>query len=418
MRLHALLFLVALLIGGAFAGLAQTLTSTFQFNGSGYIGTPATASTPFQGQTFTNAAITVTTVGNTGNRQSCGETCYYIANDSATIVISGIGTFQAPSSFISSGILVDPLKGITGNDIYFNNGASPTSPFPSFVSSFSTSTGWNMLNSYGPIQTSTSGTSFPIVTNGGSLVLGSQASNGTFQAVLTGAPPPPTLTRSGVLSHVAAGGGWTTVITLVNNSSAALPVTVALHNEDGIAMSLPVTTTLEGTSQTNTTSSVTATINPKATLLISTGDGIASTSVGWADVLSSGSLGGFAIFRQTPQNGSPSEGTVPLQTQFPSTITLPYDDTAGFVMGVALANLSTTTANVTATVWDDSGNQICIQNITIAGSGHTSFVLPTEIPITAGKGGIVQFQSSATGGLAGLGLRFSPFGTFTSVPTM
>ncbi len=85
-------------------------------------------------------------------------------------------------------------------------------------------------------------------------------------------------------------------------------------------------------------------------------------------------------------------------------------------MGVALANLSTSAANVMAVIWDDSGNQLGTQNINIAGSGHTSFVLPTQISLTAGKRGIVQFQSS--GGLAGLGLRFSPFGTFTSVPTM
>ena len=109
------------------------------------------------------------------------------------------------------------------------------------------------------------------------------------------------------------------------------------------------------------------------------------------------------------------KGTVHLfQSQSPSTIRLPYDNTAGFVMGVALANLSASSSNVTATIWDANGNQLGTQAITIAGNGHTSFVLPTELPLTAGQLGIVQFQSS--GGIAGLGLRFSPFGTFTSVP--
>jgi hypothetical protein len=99
-------------------------------------------------------------------------------------------------------------------------------------------------------------------------------------------------------------------------------------------------------------------------------------------------------------------------------MTLAYDNSAGFVMGVAIANLSTASADITATVWDDSGVQLGTQVITIAGSGHTSFVLPSQIPVTAGKRGIVQFQSTAPGGIGGLGLRFSPFGTFTSVPTM
>jgi len=206
------------------------------------------------------------------------------------------------------------------------------------------------------------------------------------------------------------------VITLVNTSSAAVPVTVALHNDDGSALALPVTTTQQGASQTTTTSSVSATINPNATLLLSTGDQLSSLSLGWADVLSTGPLGGYAIFRSTPQAGSPSEGTVPLQSQSPSTLTLPYDNTAGFVMGVALANLSASLANVTVTMWDDSGNQLGTQNLSILGSGHSAFVLPNQFPLTAGKRGIVKFQ--AAGGISGLGLRFSPFGTFTSVPTI
>ena len=191
-----------------------------------------------------------------------------------------------------------------------------------------------------------------------------------------------------------------------------------LHNDDSSPLTLPLTTTQQGVVQTTTASSVTATINPNATLLISMGNGVTSTVVGWADVLSTGSLGGYAIFRQTPQTGSPSEGTVSLQSQYPSMITLPYDNTAGFVTGVALANLSTSTASITATMFDANGNRLGTQTITIAGSGHDSFALPTTLAPTAGQLGIVQFQSTGTGGIAGIGLRFSPFGTFTSVPTM
>jgi|HubBroStandDraft_1064217.scaffolds.fasta_scaffold12509_2 hypothetical protein len=229
-------------------------------------------------------------------------------------------------------------------------------------------------------------------------------------------PQPPS--RTGVLSQIAAGGGWSTVITLVNTSSAAVPVIVELHADNGSALTLPVTTTQQGVSQTSTAASVNATLNPNSTLLVSMGDQVTSTVVGWADVLSTGPIGGYAIFRWTPQTGSPSEGTVPLQSQFPSTITLPYDNTAGFVMGVALANLSTASAGVTATMWDENGNQLGMQTIEIAGSGHTSFVMPTQFPQTAGKLGIVTFQSTGTGGIAALGLRFSPFGTFTSVPAI
>jgi len=231
----------------------------------------------------------------------------------------------------------------------------------------------------------------------------------------------------GVFSHIAAGGGWATTITLINTSASAVPVTVAFHGDDGSPLNLLVTTTQQGLTKTASSASLDAVINPNATLLLSTGDQIPTTFVGWAEVRSPGALGGYAIFRSPPSGGAPSEGTAPLQTQFAPAITLSYDNTGGFVMGVALANLSTVSANVTATIWDDSGNPLGTQTFTIAGSGHISFALPNQLKSTAGKRGIVRFQSAADTGLFGpmldnqisaLGLRFSPFGTFTSVPAM
>jgi hypothetical protein len=97
---------------------------------------------------------------------------------------------------------------------------------------------------------------------------------------------------------------------------------------------------------------------------------------------------------------------------------LSYDNTAGFVMGVALANLSAATATITARVWDDNGNLLGSSTIPIPGNGHTSFALPSQIPLTGGKRGILRLQSSELAGLAGLGLRFSPLNTFTSLPPM
>jgi hypothetical protein len=407
-----LLLLSFSLTFGAFAGTAQTLTCTFQFTGSGTLGT----------HTFTNTAITLTTVSNSPSLVSGPQTI--VNNTAASIAISGLGTFQFTSPTAIAEIVSPPnsAPGSTVTEsISFDAGGNIYSI--QLNRTIVNSNSWNMLSSLGPITSGQSYISawdvFPVDTNGGRLNLYSV--NGvqlTFQAVFNGTPSTPssTMNRTGVLSHIAAGGGWSTAITLVNSSSTAVPVTVALHNDDGSSLTLPVTTIQRGLSQTTTTSSVSATINPNATLLISTGDQVASTVVGWADVLTTGSLVGYAIFRQTPQTGSPSEGTVPLQGQFPSTVTLPYDNTAGFVMGVALANLSTSLASVTATIWDDSGNQLGTQFTTIAGNGHTAFVLPNQFPLMAGKRGIVKFQ--AAGGIVGLGLRFSPFGTFTSVPAI
>jgi hypothetical protein len=278
------------------------------------------------------------------------------------------------------------------------------------------STGLRIDSCYIPFGCSYDSTMQRTVDGNSFVFSGMSSTPGTWSRSSSGTPTP-SLSRTGTLSHIAAGGGWTTVITLINTSPAAVPVIVALHNDDGSALTLPVTTTQQGATQTSTTPTVNASLSPNSTLLISTGSQNGSLVVGWADVLSQVPVGGFAIFRQTPQTGSPSEGTVPLQNQFPSTMTLAYDNAGGFLMGVALANLSTAFTTITATIWDDNGNQLGVQDIVIAGNGHTSFVLPNQLSATTARRGIVQFRSSA-GGISGVGIRFSPFGTFTSVPAI
>ncbi len=223
------------------------------------------------------------------------------------------------------------------------------------------------------------------------------------------------MSRLGALSHIAAGGGWTTVITLVNTSATQIQLLVNLSADDGSPLNLALTTTLQGVAQSYTAQQISEILNPNTTLQISMGGVAGTIVVGSAAVYSTGPLSGYAIFRQTPQSGSPSEGTVPLEMRFPYSLILPYDNTAGFIMGVALANLSPTPETIMVSIMDGNGVSLGDQTISIPANGHTDFVLPTEFPVTAGKLGIMQF--TGTGGLSGLGLRFSPFGTFTSVPT-
>jgi len=221
----------------------------------------------------------------------------------------------------------------------------------------------------------------------------------------------------GAIAHIAAGASWTTLISLVNTTTVPVVAITTLYGDDGTPLSLPITTTAQGTSQTATAASVTATIKPNATLLLSVGAQLNSLSTGWAKVLSSGPLGGFAIFRTNSSNSPVSEGTVPLQSQVTSSTIIPYDNSGGLVTGAAVANLSGAPVVLTATSWDDSGNQLGTQHIPVAANGHTSFVVTNQFPETAGTGGVLIFQSN-NGTISGLGLRFSPFGTFTSLPTI
>jgi hypothetical protein len=260
------LSLISLFLFGAFAGMAQTLTSTFQFTGSGTVGT----------QQFTNAATTITTVSNvpgpppivTGNYPNTIVTQTLI-NDSASISISGFGTsqFTVPTS----------IRLINGP------GISNTLTFGSASGNLLTIAAteisrWNMSSSIGPIALSAELLPISMIaTTTGNVYIYTTAI--VLQATISGTSPPPVLTRTGVLSHIAANGGWTTVITLVNTSSMALPVTVDLHNGDGSAMTLPVTTIQQGVSQPTTTASVNGTINPNATFQVSIGGNSSSTPV-------------------------------------------------------------------------------------------------------------------------------------------
>lgn len=221
--------------------------------------------------------------------------------------------------------------------------------------------------------------------------------------------------RTGVLAHVAAGGWWDTSITLVNTSPTAVGVSVLFRGDDGAPLSLPITLTQRGIVQTSTSSSAGVLVQPNGIALIGTG-ALPSTVVGWAEVLSSGPVGGFAVLRSTPTNDKASEATISLQASVLPAMTLAYDNVGRYALGVALTNVATANATVDALTWDENGVYLGTQQISIPANGHTSFVLAEKIAATAGKRGIVQFQNTV--GVSCLALRFSPAGPFTSIPAI
>lgn len=226
----------------------------------------------------------------------------------------------------------------------------------------------------------------------------------------------PTVVSSSV-SQIASGGGWKTTMTLVNLTSTQNSVRVAFRGDDGGPMTLPLVLTQQGTPQTASAPSVDRTVGAGATLLIeSEAPASSATFVGWAEVTSSGPVSGFAIFRQRGQDGRDAEGTAPLEGSRSSSLVLPFDGTSGFATGVALVNSTSQAVIVNATIRDDNGAQIGLQAVSLPAMGHTSFAVADRFSMTSGRRGIIEFQNQAGGAITGLGLRFSPFGSFTSVP--
>jgi len=243
-------------------------------------------------------------------------------------------------------------------------------------------------------------------------VVGAQA---VFDKVSLDATP---TVISSSLVQIASGGGWKTTITLVNVSALPISVTLAFWVDNGQPLSLPYTVFQSGRSTSGTGSSLGRTINPGTRVLIETeAPALGPILVGWGEVTSVGPIDGYAIFRQRSQSGD-SEGTASLSSGNSSSIVLPYDNTTGFATGVALINSTTDGIIIRATIRDDDGLQIGLDAIVLPAKGHTSFFVGDRFPVTSGRGGIIELQSTTGGGIAGVGLRFSASGTFTSVPVI
>jgi hypothetical protein len=230
------------------------------------------------------------------------------------------------------------------------------------------------------------------------------------------------LSRIGVLSQVAAGGGWDTLTYLTNSTAVSITVELSFHADSGTPLVLPLIATQQGKTQNASGSALVAVIPPNTTLSVDTGL-LTATSQGWAEVLSSGPLTGFAVFRYAPQGlisgpgvTTPWEGTVPLQTLLTaSTVIVPYDNTDGFATGIALGNLNSSAVNLSAAFFDDNGNSLASpQTVSLPGSGHTAFILSSQFAFTANSKGLMKITGSS--GLLAVGLRASPYGTLTSVP--
>lgn len=221
----------------------------------------------------------------------------------------------------------------------------------------------------------------------------------------------------GSASQIASGGGWKTTLTLVNIGSASNSVKVAFRMDDGRPLTLPLAITQRGASDSATASSLDRTLDAGATLLVeSEAPASAAPLVGWAEVNSSQPVAGFAIFRQRSRDGRDAEGTATLETTRGSRLFVPFDNSAGFATAVAIVNLTADAATITATIRDDNGAQIGSQPFALTGMGHTSFAIGERFPITNGRRGSIEFQTAGGGAIAGLGLRFSPSASFTSVP--
>jgi hypothetical protein len=230
---------------------------------------------------------------------------------------------------------------------------------------------------------------------------------------------PPTLPTAGAFAHLASGGSWKTSLTLVNMAASPSPIRLRFWANDGNELILPLSSPQTGGPPSSSGSYLDWTIPAYGSLVLETEAPAAGPILtGWAELQTAGDVTGFAIFRLR-LNGSESEAVVPYENRSRVSYLLPFDETTGFVTGMALANLSSTAqATVNVVLRDDAGNQIGTGTIPLNPRGHMSSEVSSWVSGMAGRRGTLEFRNTAAGSIAVLGLRFNRFASFATIPVV
>ena len=219
-------------------------------------------------------------------------------------------------------------------------------------------------------------------------------------------------TGGGTMAHIASGGGWQTLMTLVNTGASSAQAQLKFFDEQGNPMALPLA--FPQTGATARESTVSQTLAAGASLLIQTQGTVGQTSqVGSAQLTTTGTVSGFAIFRNSGQ-----EAVVPLASGRPSSQFLVFDNTNGLATGIALANSSGSQAAIPVTLRDDAGSSLASTTTNLPANGHTSAMLTDLFPAAANIRGSVEFDTPAGGQISALGIRATPAGAYTTIPVM
>jgi len=269
-----------------------------------------------------------------------------------------------------------------------------------------------MLNSAYPITTGMRGTVEFDTPSGGQInVLGLRANGPALTTV-------PVLAQvsanGGSMAHVTFNGGWHTTFTLVNTGTSSAQATLNFFDDNGNPLQMPLLFPQTGAASKST--AVTPTLAAGSSLIIETNGDDSSDSVsGSAQLMTTGKVSGFAIFRY---NRSNQEAVVPLESRNASSYTLVFDNADGVHTGLAVANESMQSTTLNLILRDDSGAQIGTGTVPLAAHGHTALVLSQVYAATAGIRGTVEIDAPTGLQFSALGLRFTPSRNVTTIPVL
>ena len=218
------------------------------------------------------------------------------------------------------------------------------------------------------------------------------------------------------IPDLAAEGGWTTTFTLLNKGPNLAQANLAFYDDFGNPLVLPLVFPQSQTSETG--ASISQVLSATASLVAqATGPANVPSVEGSAILTANSGVDGFAIFHYAP---TAQEAVVPLETRVAPAYTLAFDNTNGVSTGIALENVSAAPATIPVLIRNDAGAQVVSTTITLPAFGHVSCVLSQVpcYPVTANLRGTVEFDTPSGGQISVAGIRYTPPGTLTTIPSL
>jgi hypothetical protein len=218
--------------------------------------------------------------------------------------------------------------------------------------------------------------------------------------------------------EVASGGAWRTTFTLLNTSSVPGKARLTFWGGDGQPLALPLAFPGAGYGAPRSASFVDCSLDPGAMFVFETeAPDALEPLVGWAELEGGENIVGFAVLRAKSGSDRHSEAMLPLDRQTGRGFVVPYDNTADFETGVAIANRDPDSpADLELVFRDEAGGAIWIESLSLPARGHTSFPLGGRFPALVGHKGILEVHGHLPAGITVLSLRFDSRGSFTPLP--